>query len=143
MAIWQISVFLENKPGELASITRVLSENHIDLRALTIAETSDYGILRLITDDTDRACGILLGAGFILSKNEVTAVTVPDEPGGLAKVLSVLADAGIDVRYMYSIFGKQQGSAHMIFRFDEPEKARAVLEEQGISFTDAAELGID
>ena len=143
MAIWQISVFLENKPGELAHITNVLSANNIDLRALTIAETSDYGILRLITDDTDKACSVLLGAGFILSKNEVTAVTVPDEPGGLAKVLSVLAGSGLDVQYMYSIFGKQQGAAHMIFRFSEPEKAKEVLEEAGIGFTDAAELGID
>ena len=98
MAIWQISVFLENKPGELAHITGVLSGSSIDLRALTIAETSDYGILRLITDDTDRACRVLLEAGFILSKNEVTAVTVPDEPGGLARVLAALAEAGIDVQ---------------------------------------------
>ena len=142
MAVWQVSVFLENKPGELADITGVLAEAGIDLRALNIAETTDYGVLRLIADDCGKACGILLDAGFVLSKTEVLALAVPDQPGGLYPVLRMFADAGVDVEYMYSIFSEKQGNAYMIMKLDDPGKAGALLKDKGITPAEPEELGI-
>ena len=116
MTIHQISVFLENRSGQLAEITATLSENHVDLRAISIAETADYGVLRLIVDDAQRASSILLEHGFILTMTPVVAVAVPDRPGGLSQVLGVLSAAGMDIEYMYSVFGQKNGLAYMIFR---------------------------
>ena len=100
MTIHQISVFLENRAGQLAEITGLLSENHIDLRALNIAETADYGVLRIIVDQPETAASLLLSNGVILSMTPVVAVSVPDRPGGLAEVLHFISEAGIDVEYM-------------------------------------------
>ena len=111
MTIHQISVFLENRSGQLAEITATLSENHVDLRAISIAETADYGVLRLIVDDAQRASSILLEHGFILTMTPVVAVAVPDRPGGLSQVLGVLSAAGMDIEYMYSVFGQKNGLA--------------------------------
>ena len=102
MTIPQISVFLENKAGQLADITHILSENEVNMRALNIAETADYGVLRLIVDDASKASSILLEHGFILTMTPVVGVAVPDTPGGLSKVLGVISDAGMDVEYIYS-----------------------------------------
>ena len=142
MPIHQISVFLENKAGQLAEITGILAENNIDLRAINIAETTDYGVLRLIVSDAQKAGAILLEHGCILTMPPVVAVSVSDKPGGLAAVLKLLPDAGIDVQYMYSIFGQIDGLAHMIFRVEDCEKLVKVLEDNGISTIPGEHLGI-
>ena len=103
MAIHQISVFLENRAGQLAEITALLAKNNIDLRAINIAETSDYGVLRLIASHEPEACRVLRENGFIFSASEVVAVGVPDEPGGLSRLLQLLAERQIDVQYMLSL----------------------------------------
>lgn len=141
MTIHQISVFLENRAGQLAEITGLLADNGIDLRAINIAETADYGILRLIVCDPQKASAILLEHGFVLSMNPVVAVTVSDQPGGLAGVLKLLPPAGIDVEYMYSVFGQVDGQAHMIFRVADADKLVQRLEANGIATLSGAELG--
>ena len=142
MSTHQISVFLENRAGQLAEITNVLSENHIDLRALSIAETADYGVLRLIVNKPHEASAVLLEHGFVLSMTPVTIVAVPDEPGGLAKVLNILSDANIDIQYMYSVFGQENGLAYMIFRVANDEQLRAVLTEKGVTIGCGKDLGV-
>ena len=141
MTIHQISVFLENRAGQLAEITGILSENRIDLRAINIAETADYGVLRLIADDSQKASSVLLEHGFILSMTPVTAIAVPDEPGGLNRLLQVLSERNIDIEYMYSVFGRANGHAYMIFRVADPAALAAVAEAAGLQPADGAELG--
>lgn len=142
MTIPQISVFLENKAGQLADITGILSENQVNMRAINIAETTDYGVLRLIVDDASRASSILLEQGFILTMTPVVGVAVPDTPGGLSRVLGVISDAGIDVEYMYSVFGQKDGQACMIFRVADSDGMTAVLEKSGISTISGEDLGL-
>lgn len=142
MTIHQISVFLENRAGQLAEITKILSERHIDLRALNIAETTDYGVLRLIVDQPEAAASILLSEGVILSMTPVVAVGVPDQPGGLAEVLRLISEAGVDVEYMYSVFGQVNGKAYMIFRVTDTDKLIAILNANGIAPAAGDELGI-
>lgn len=142
MSIRQISVFLENRTGQLAEITGLLAQNHVDLRALSIAETSDYGIARLIADDTDRATAILLNAGHILSATPVQAIAVPNRPGGLASVLEVMAENSIAVEYMYSLLTHCDGKAYMVFRVSEGEKFAMLMQSHGIEVVTAEALGI-
>ncbi len=142
MTIPQISVFLENKAGQLADITAVLSENQVNMRAINIAETTDYGVLRLIVDDAARASSILLEQGFILTMTPVVGVAVPDTPGGLSRVLGVVSRAEIDVEYMYSVFGQKDGQACMIFRVADTEALTALLKENGIDMVTGEELGL-
>ena len=141
MILQQISVFLENRAGQLAEITGLLSENGIDLRALNIAESSDYGVLRLIVSDPAGAQKLLHDAGTLVSLTPVVAVAVPDRPGGLCALLKLLAARNIDISYMYSIFGQKNGMAHMIFRVADPEIMEALLKDSGFT-AEAAELGI-
>lgn len=143
MLIDQISVFLENRAGQLAEITGVLSENGVDLRAINIAETADYGVLRIITDDAEKTAEVLTANGFITSTARVLVVAVPDHPGGLAALLRVMADEAIDVQYMYSIFGQDNGMAYMIFRVADPEKVCDILIDHEIHVADGQELGIE
>ncbi len=142
MSVYQISVFLENRAGQLAELTRVLSDNHIDMRAISIAEATDYGVLRMIVDDAEKATNILLAGGYILSKTPVTVVAVPDQAGGLTPVLEVLAEGQLDVEYMYSLFTHKEGKAYMVFRISEEEKFAALLNAHGVSLADNEELGI-
>ena len=142
MTIQQISVFLENRAGQLAEITSILAEHDIDLRAIHIAETTDYGVLRLITTRPQEAANILLNSGCVLSMTPVLAAAVPDKPGGLAKLLAVVAQAGIDVEYMYSMFGYGDGLAYMIFRVADVEHLASVLEANGIAPAAPGDLGI-
>lgn len=142
MTIPQISVFLENKAGQLADITKILSDNQVNMRAINIAETADYGVLRLIVDDAQKASAILLEQGFILTMTPVVGVAVPDTPGGLSKVLGVISTAGIDVEYMYSVFGQKDGQACMIFRVADTDGLVAVLAREGIATVAGEELGI-
>lgn len=142
MTIPQISVFLENKAGQLADITHILSENQVNMRAISIAETADYGVLRLIVDDASRASSILLEQGFILTMTPVVGVAVSDTPGGLSKVLGVISQAGIDVEYMYSVFGQREGKACMIFRVADTDSLITLLGENGIGTITGDDLGI-
>lgn len=142
MTIPQISVFLENKAGQLADITGILSENQVNMRAINIAETADYGVLRLIVDDAAKASSILLEQGFILTMTPVVGVAVPDTPGGLSNVLSVISSAGIDVEYMYSVFGQKDGQACMVFRVADAEGLTTIFERNGIGTIKGEDLGL-
>ena len=122
MIVHQISIFLENRAGQLAQVTRVLADNAIDMRAISIAETTDYGVLRLIVDDAEKATNILLANGFILSMTPVHVVAVPDTAGGLAPVLEAIAEGNLDIEYMYSLFTHKEGKAYMVFRNSDEEK---------------------
>ena len=140
--IHQISIFLENRAGQLAQVTRVLADNAIDMRAISIAETSDYGVLRMIVDDAQKATDVLLENGYILSKTPVTAVAVPDAVGGLVPVLETLAEGSIDVEYRYSLFTHREGTAYMVFRVSDEEKFSALLAAHGIAVVGNEELGL-
>jgi hypothetical protein len=142
MNIHQISVFLENRAGQLAQITRLLADANVDIRAISIAETSDYGLARMIVDDSYKASRILLEHGDVLSMTPVWAVEVPDRPAGLAELLEVLAEAHVDVEYMYSLFTHREGHAYMVLRIsDEPNFLNA-LGQRRIKVMTKAELGL-
>jgi len=128
----QISIFLENKSGRLAEVTEVLARNGINLRALSLADTADFGIFRLIVNDPEKAVRVLKERGFTIGKNDVVAAEVPDRPGGLAGILAALQGKGINVEYMYAFVQKSEGNAVLIFRFDEIEKAVDTLQKAGI-----------
>ena len=142
MSIQQISVFLENRAGQLAEITKVLADAGVDLRAISIAETADYGVLRMIVDQAQKAKTILLESGYIMSVTPVLAVAVPDAPGGVASVLALLAEGQIDIEYMYSLFTHMEGKAYMVFRVSDEAKFKALLDGHGIQTCDAEELGL-
>ena len=128
MAIKQISVFLENKPGTLLKMTGVLAANNIDMRALSLAETKDFGIVRMIVDDINTAASALKDADFINSMTDVVAVLIPDEPGGLDKVLQVLNEARVNIEYMYAFLGSSgDDGAYMIFRVGDCKAAEEAL----------------
>ena len=132
MTVKQISVFLENKPGKLADFTDVLSKNEIDMRALSLAEAEDFGIVRIIVDDVYNASTVLKDAGYVFSITKVLAVAIPDEPGGLYKVIRTLGDNDVNVEYMYAFTTKKEGVAYMIFRVQDNKKAVEVLQKNGI-----------
>lgn len=142
MHIHQISVFLENRAGQLAELTDLLAANHIDLRAISIAETADYGLVRLIVDDYKKAADILIAHGDMVSVNKVWAAAVPDEPAGLAKLLQVLAQSHVNVSYMYSLFTHGSGCAYMVLRISDEEAFLAAAENSGIRLATNNELGI-
>ena len=114
MKVKQLSVFIENRKGNLAPVLAHLSRGGVDISALSLADTSDFGVLRLIVDDTDKAVEALLAQGNILSKTPVTVVCVPDAVGGLAPVLATLAEGNLDVEYMYSLFTHKEGKAKRV-----------------------------
>jgi len=140
MKVEQISIFIENKSGRLAEITRVLGDAGINIRALSLADTSDFGILRLIVNDCAKANTVLKEAGFTVSKTEVVAVEVPDHPGGLSAILQALDREAINVEYMYAFVERCGGNAVIIFRFDETDKAIATLKAQNFSILDGSRL---
>ena len=141
MSIKQISVFLENKPGALYAMTGVLAQNQVDLRALSVAETKDFGIVRLIADDVYKATTVLKEAGYIHSITPVLAVAIADVPGGLNKVLQVLTDAKVNVEYMYAFLGgKKADHAYMVFRVENNETATAALSARGIKTVEQEEI---
>ena len=133
MKVQQISIFIENKSGRLAEVARVLGDKGVNIRALSLADTSDFGILRLIVDNTDLAKDTLKDGGFTVSKTEVVAVEVPDQPGGLSTILGVLDAAQVNVEYMYAFVERNAGNAVIIFRFDETDSAISTLQEKGIN----------
>ena len=142
MHIHQISVFLENRIGQLAEITKLLADSGVDIRALSIAETSDYGLARMIVDEAHKASAVLLQHGDILSMTPVWAVEVPDTPGGLAELLSLLAREQIDVEYMYSLFTHREGMAYMVMRVSNEPKFLGALGDRKIRIVSAEELGL-
>lgn len=142
MSIHQISVFLENRTGQLAEITDLLAQSHVDIRAISIAETSDYGLARMIVDDAQKASAILLQHGDILSMTPVWAVEVPDRPAGLAELLAVLAKNNVDVEYMYSLFAHKDGCAYMVLRISDEAAFTAALEGTNIKVVGTDELGL-
>jgi hypothetical protein len=132
MKITQISVFLENRKGRLYDVCSLLGENGINIRALTIAETESFGVLRIVVDKPGAAFDILKKKDFTANITDVVAVEVPDEPGGLAKVLKVLSDKDINVEYMYGFVEKFSNNALLVFRFEEPEKAMELLSQTDV-----------
>ena len=140
MKVEQISIFIENKSGRLAEIARILGDAGINIRALSLADTSDFGILRLIVNDREKAKQILKDKGFTVSKTEVVAVEVPDRPGGLSEILQTLDGASINVEYMYAFVERCGENAVIIFRFDETEKAIATLHNKGFNILDGEQL---
>ena len=139
---YQISVFLENRAGQFAEITGILAENGIDLRAISIAETADYGILRMIVDDAQKTTSLLMQHGYLLTMTPVIVVAVSDQPGGIAPVLATMAEGNIDIEYMYSLFTHIEGKAYIVFRVAEAEKFITLLGSHGITPTTNEELGI-
>ena len=140
--VYQISAFLENRAGQFAEITKILAENSIDLRAISIAETADYGILRMIVGNAEKTTSILMQHGYLLSMTPVLVISVPDQPGGIAPVLATLAEGNIDIEYMYSLFTHVEGKAHIVFRVSEAEKFTSLLASHGITPCTSEELGI-
>ena len=142
MNILQISVFLENRAGQLAEITRLLAQEGVDIRALSIAETSDYGLARMIVSNAHTASDVLLHHGDILSMTPVYAVEVPDSPGGLAGLLGLLAENHIDVEYMYSLFFHEKGKACMVLRITNEPVFLSVLGTNRVRIVNMDELGL-
>ncbi len=132
MRVEQISIFLENKAGRLAEVSRVLSEAGVNIRALSLADTSDFGILRLIVDNNDRAKEVLKERGFTVGKTDVVAVEVEDRPGGLSRILDILSQQNVNVEYMYAFVQHSGKDAVIIFRFDDIDTAVKLLQENNV-----------
>ena len=132
MAVKQLSVYLESKQGTISDITELLAKENVDLRSLCIADTKTFGILRIIADDTERAAQIIKAAGHTFNVREVVCFTVPDEAGGLAKVLRILDDGGVNIEYMYAVIANKTDHARIIARVDDNAKTEALLAAEGI-----------
>jgi len=132
MTVKQISVFLENRPGALAEFTRILEKSSIDLRALSLAESEDFGIVRVIVDDPYKTIRILKEEGYICSVTKVIAVEIADKPGSLVKMLNILGDNNVNLEYSYAFLAKKANSAFMILRVADNDKAIKVLTQNGI-----------
>lgn len=128
----QISIFLENKCGRMIRISEILGEAGINIRALSIADTSDFGILRLIVDQPEKAFSVLRDKGFMASVTEVIALEIPDVPGGLSKVLSPLEKSGINIEYLYAFVQKRTADALILIRVEDIDSALRVLQENEI-----------
>lgn len=140
MHVEQIAVFLENKSGRLAEITAILAQNSINVRALSVADTTDFGILRLIVDNVGTAEKVLRANGFTVGKTAVIAVAVPDKTGGLATVLKSIEKQKLNVEYMYAFVNKTGENAVLIFRFDEMARAVESLQHAGFTLLKGEEL---
>jgi hypothetical protein len=139
--IRQLSLFIENKPGQLVAPCRVLAENGINILTLSLADTQKYGILRLVVDGWERAQQILTDQGFVVNVVEVLALEVEDRPGGLVELLAQLDQAGANIEYMYAFTYGKDGRAVMIFRFEDPDRAIATLGAHGMRVLDSIDLG--
>jgi hypothetical protein len=140
MLVKQISIFLENKSGRLAEVTRTLGENDIDISALSIADTTDFGILRLIVNKPEKAENILKESEFTVSITNVIAIGVQDKPGGLAKALEVLDRESIGIEYMYAFVSKTDDDALVILKVDDPDKAVKALMNNGVNVLSASQV---
>lgn len=141
MVLKQVSVFLENKSGRLAEVAKVLGENDVDISALSIADTTDFGILRLILNKPDKAIRVLEDNGFTVGTTDVIAISVEDHPGGLASALNTLDEIKVDIEYMYAFIGnKASGRAMVILRVEKPEEAIEALQKSGIDVLPSSEV---
>ena len=141
--VQQLSVFLQNKSGKIAAVVRALSDSGVDIRALSIADTTDFGILRMLVSDISAAKAVLAEQNCILSVNEVTVVAVPDTPGGLSRVLTLMAQEEIDIEYMYSLIDRGKQDAYMVFRVSDENRLLKVLSENGLSAVAPDKLGLN
>ncbi len=140
MKIMQLSVFLENKPGHMSAICRKLADEGINILTLSLADTHQFGILRLIVPDWQKAKTVLREAGCVVSTTEVVATQIEDRPGGLARILGILEKADMNVEYMYAFTYREKDRAILVFRFDEPDAAVKVLQENGVNVLGSVEL---
>ncbi|NLW81731.1 MAG: ACT domain-containing protein [Desulfovibrionales bacterium] len=140
MKVEQISVFLENRAGRLAEVTKTLAENSINIRALSLADTSDFGILRLIVTDNEKAKEALKAKGFTVGRTNVVAAEVSDQPGGLHAILEMLNAGGVNVEYMYAFVTQSGRNAILIFRFDRTDQAIEVLHKNNVRILSGEEL---
>lgn len=133
MSVNQISVFLENKEGSISDITRILAANNINMQAMCVAETVEFGIIRMIVDDTYTASTLLKDEGYILKVTPVVGITIGDRPGSLNEAISVFNDEKMDIRYMYSFLGgKKADTAHVLIKVDDVVAAEAALKKRGV-----------
>lgn len=132
MRITQISVFLENRKGRLYDVCSLLGDNGVNIRALTIAETESFGVLRIVVDDSDKAVKLLQDNGFVANFSDVVAIEVGDEPGGLASVLKIFADNDVNIEYMYGFVEKFSDKALLVFRFEDADAAQEILARHDI-----------
>ncbi len=140
MKLKQLSVFLENKPGRLRELCAVLADDGINIITLSLADTEQFGILRLIVKDYDKARALLEEKGFVAKLTDVIAVEVNDQPGGLSEILKIEEESGISVEYMYAFTIKSGENAVLLFRFDDMDKAVAALQNAKLSILDSVEL---
>ena len=136
MGIKQLSVFLENTTGRICEVTRTLAKAAINLRAISIADTADFGILRLIVDNTDKAANALAGAGFTIRQTEVAAVEIDDVPGSLSALMELFQQSGINIEYLYASLEGKNGKAVVIFKLEDHEKGSAILEKNGLTMAE-------
>jgi len=140
MTVKQLSVFVENKPGKLVEALETLGDANIDLRALSLADTSDFGILRAIVDQPDKALDALSKVGFLVKTSEVLAVVIGDKPGGLAEIVRILSEAFVNIEYTYAFVGQRKDNAYVIIRVDDNEAATEVLTTCGVTLLSENEL---
>jgi len=140
MKLQQVSVFLENKPGRLSIPCKALADAGIHLLMLSLADTQQFGILRLIVRDWQRAKEVLEKAGCVARVTEVVAIEVADRPGGLAGVLEIIEQAGVNIEYMYAFTFRSEDKAVLVFRFDDPDQAIEILQAKGVNVIGSVEL---
>ena len=140
MTVHQISLFLENKPGRLAAICRTLTESGVNIASLSLADTTDFGIVRLLVDRWETARDVLAGAGFGVNVREVVAISAPDEPGALARILEAVDKTGANVEYMYAFSVRSGDKAVLVFRFDKTDEAEKALVAAGFRLLDEKTL---
>ena len=131
MAIKQLTVFVENKKGSVASVTKLLSKENVNIRALSIADTTDFGVLRMIVSDPALAKKVLNDAGVVVKTTDVIAVSMEDKPGGLGAIMNTINDGDITVEYMYAFAGRSETGAMVVVKVNDPERAIALLEKGG------------
>ena len=141
MKLTQISIFLENKKGRLHEVCALLGKNKINIRALTIAESEEFGILRIVVDKPEQAAKALKAAGFVANMTDIVAVEVDDRPGGLAGILNILSKSSVNVEYMYGFVEKKTDKAMLVFRFEKPDEAIRVLKKNKISVVGKKDMG--
>lgn len=140
MTVKQLSVFLENKPGALSTPCRLLADAGVNIQTFALADTQQFGILRLVVHEWERAKQVLEQNGFVVKVTEMVALEVPDRPGGLAGLLEIIERASINVEYMYAFTDKQEGKGLLAFRFNDPAAAAKALQSQHVNVVGTVEL---
>ena len=140
MKVKQLSLFLENKPGSLSRPVKLLAKAKLNILTLSIADTQQFGILRFVLRDWEKAKQLLEQDGFVVKVSDMVAIEVADEPGGLADILEKVEKAGVNVEYMYGFTLKKEGKGVLAFRFDDPDRAIAALQKKGVNPVSSADL---